>query len=105
MFDLCAYALVALVAFLLGAAQRGIAFGFVQDAIVPTVLAGQLFERLPPVGFIAKQAAFILADQLLEHRAVVRRGGGKTDLANQLAANIHPDVTLIAKVVSYAFLG
>jgi hypothetical protein len=72
----------------LGAAERICAFPLVQDPIVPAKLSGNLLQGLPPVGFIAKQAAFTLADQLLKANAVLWRGRRKDNLADEFAANI-----------------
>src|SRR5690625_1082565 len=58
-------------------AQRGIAFGFIQNPVVPPILAGNLFYRLPTIGFIPKQAALIFTHQIFKHRAIVRRCRGE----------------------------
>lgn len=61
------------------------------------MFANNLPAAMNPQVF-AKQRAFVLADQLLQHRTVSGTRQSKTDLSDQLTANIQPDVAFIAKI-------
>jgi len=62
---------VAPVSFFLSGTQWVTPFPLIQDAIVPSLVPGDLFETVADVVSIAKQAALICADQVFECRAVV----------------------------------
>jgi hypothetical protein len=61
MFYLRANLLVAPVSFFLSENQRITPFAFIQNAIVPDLITGDLLETVAGVGFIVKQAAHIHA--------------------------------------------
>ena len=83
--------------------QGMIALAFVQNPVVDPFRARRSFVCFVGVGLVAKLRLFIAAEELLLTIMDVR--GRERLFANELAADIETDVSLVAKVLLAPLLG